>query len=101
MDLSCRFCPVDAVTVFPCRAELSITRFSYQIDSGDNTFHDSGIALTGSNGFFTINVTTNKSYQIHIYTTINNTEYEGYTQFGTYSDSANCITTARLAILSI
>ncbi len=79
-----------------CTGELPNIMVRYVIDSGDRTVHREGEATTGTNGFFTLTVPAQKSYQIQMWVDLNNTTLEGYTQFSTYTDSPNCITTGQL-----
>ncbi|MFQ5819636.1 MAG: CueP family metal-binding protein [Candidatus Heimdallarchaeota archaeon] len=79
-----------------CTGELSNIVVRYVIDSGDRSVHREGEATTGNNGFFTVTVPAQKSYQIQMWVDLNNTTLEGYTQFSTFADSPNCITTGQL-----
>ncbi|MFQ6124885.1 MAG: CueP family metal-binding protein [Candidatus Heimdallarchaeota archaeon] len=79
-----------------CTAELPNTVVRYVIDSSDKFVHQESEATTGANGFFTVKVPTQKSYQIRMWVDLGSIPFEGYTQFSTYTDSPNCITTGQL-----
>ena len=75
-----------------CQGELTNTVVKYVIDSGDQSVHIEDEITTGDDGFFTVNIPAQKSYQISIWIGPN----EGYAQFSTYADSPNCITTGHM-----
>ncbi|MFQ5821753.1 MAG: CueP family metal-binding protein [Candidatus Heimdallarchaeota archaeon] len=79
-----------------CTAELPNTVVRYVIDSSDKSVHREGEAATGANGFFTVKVPTQKSYQIQMWVDLGSIPFVGYTLFSTYTDNPNCITTGQL-----
>lgn len=79
-----------------CTGELNNENVTYIVRSGDNSVFIENITVTESNGFFGLNLTSQKSYQISLSITINSTTYFGFTTFNTYQDGANCITTAKI-----
>jgi hypothetical protein len=81
-----------------CTAELNNVDVTYIVASGDGSVLIENITATESNGFFELSLQAQKSYQISLSISINNTTYYGYTTFNTYQDGANCITTAKMFV---
>jgi len=79
-----------------CQGELPNLVVRYVIDSGDRLVHREDETTTENNGFFSVKVPAQKSYQLRIWVELAGLLYEGYTQFSTYADSPNCITTGQL-----
>ncbi|MHA1940595.1 MAG: CueP family metal-binding protein [Candidatus Hodarchaeales archaeon] len=79
-----------------CTAELNNTEISYIINSSDGSININGSAITGTNGFFQLNLPTNNNFTVKFSIIINGEIYTGSTTFDTYPDTANCITTGQL-----
>ncbi len=79
-----------------CTAELPNQIINYTVWSTDGNINITSNAITGDNGFFKLDLEIDKSYMILMQTIINNTLYEGITNFSTAFGSANCITTGQL-----
>jgi len=79
-----------------CTAELPNQIINYTVWSSDGIINITSNAITGDNGFFKLDLEIDKSYIILMQTIINNTLYEGTTNFSTAIGSANCITTGQL-----
>jgi hypothetical protein len=79
-----------------CTSELNYENVTYIVRSGDLSVLIENITVTESNGFFGLNLPSQKSYQITLSISINSTTYHGFTTFNTYQDGANCITTAKM-----
>ncbi len=80
-----------------CTAELPNQLINYTVWSHDGSVNITSNAITGTNGFFKLNLVINQNWTIYMETVIMSTLYQGATNFSTISGSANCITTGQLA----
>ncbi|MHA2181287.1 MAG: hypothetical protein ACXAAH_07675 [Promethearchaeota archaeon] len=81
-----------------CTAELPNQLIHYTVWSNDNSINITGSAITGTNGFFKLDLEIDNSWTIQMQTHFNNILYQGMTNFSTFSGSANCITTGQLKL---
>ena len=79
-----------------CTAELPNQIINFTVWSTDGIINITSNTITGDNGFFKLDLEIDKSYMILMQTIVNNTLYEGATNFSTAFGSANCITTGQL-----
>ena len=79
-----------------CIAELPNQLINYTVWSNDGSINITSNAITGTNGFFKLDLEINKNWINLMQTIINSTLYQGMTNFSTFSGSANCITTGQL-----
>lgn len=82
-----------------CTGELPNILIRYNISSNDNIVQMIGEIYTKSNGFLTLYMPVNKSYDIQMKANINDIDFEGNIQFEAYQGSPNCITTGQLTAL--
>ncbi|MHA2036760.1 MAG: CueP family metal-binding protein [Promethearchaeota archaeon] len=82
-----------------CAGELPNILIRYNISSNDNIVQMVGETFTKSNGFLTLYVPVNKSYNIQMKASSNDIDYEGNSQFEAYKGNPNCITTGQLIAL--
>ncbi|GAB4328553.1 MAG: hypothetical protein Kow0069_35770 [Promethearchaeota archaeon] len=79
-----------------CTGEFADQKFSVVLRSGDDSVNFQGDVTTDQYGFAALELPANKSYEAFFHAEISGTNYEAYSQFATYDDSPNCVTTAHL-----
>lgn len=79
-----------------CTAELPNQNINYTVWNISGSINITSNVITGTNGFFKLDMAVNNNWTIRMQTTINSIVYTGTTNFSTFSGSANCITTGQL-----
>jgi hypothetical protein len=79
-----------------CTGELPNILVRYNVSSDDDIIQMKGEIFTKSNGFLTLYIPRNKSYEINMIIIIDSIDYKGFTGFAAYPGSPNCITTSQL-----